>query len=142
MTVQWCPISLRMPHITIEYSANIAALADIDALVAAVHAAALDDGLPAVDALRTRAVARRHYRIADGDPAYGFTAVTVRIGPGRSTEAVHRFLGCLMDALDGHLAPLRPALPVALSAEVRLIDPDLRINRNYVRTHLNSLDHT
>ena len=70
-----------MPHIIIEYSANLAELTDIDALVATVHAAALDDGLPALDALRTRAVAREHYRIADGDPAYGFVAVTARIGP-------------------------------------------------------------
>ena len=54
--------------------ANLAELTDIDALVAAVHQAALDDGLPALDALRTRAAPREHYRIADGDPAYGFVA--------------------------------------------------------------------
>ncbi|MYK73087.1 MAG: 5-carboxymethyl-2-hydroxymuconate isomerase, partial [Acidimicrobiaceae bacterium] len=36
-----------MPHIIIEHSANLAALTDVDALVAAVHQAALDDGLPA-----------------------------------------------------------------------------------------------
>ena len=125
-----------MPHITIEYSANLAGLTDIDALVATVHDAALDDGLPALDALRTRAAPRDHYRIADGDPAYGFVAVVARIGPGREPEAVERFLTRLIDTVEAALAPLLADHPVALSAEVQLIDPALRINRNHIRTHL------
>ena len=37
-----------MPHIIVEYSANLADLTDTDALLAAVHAAALNGGLLAV----------------------------------------------------------------------------------------------
>ena len=129
-----------MPHIIIEYSANLAELTDIDALVAAVHQAALDDGLPALDALRTRAAPREHYRIADGDPAYGFVAVTARIGPGRDPQSVTRFLTRLIDTVDETLAPLLPDHPVALSAEIQLIDPDLRLNRNHIRTRLTQPD--
>ena len=125
-----------MPHIIIEHSANLAELADIGELVAAVHAAALDDGLPALDALRTRAVSRQHYRIADGNPAYGFVYVTARIGPGREPETIQRFLNRLIDTVDEVLAPLQTNHPVAISAEVQLIDPALRINRNHIRTHL------
>ena len=132
-----------MPHIIIEHSANLADLTDMDALVAAVHSAALDDGLPALDALRTRAAPRDHYRIADGDPAYGFVYVTARIGPGRSPEAVQRFLTRLIDTVDRVLAPLQPDHPVAVSAEIQLIDPTMRINRptmrinrNHIRTQL------
>ena len=125
-----------MPHIIIEHSANLAELTDMDALVAAVHRAALDDGLPALDALRTRAAPRDHYRIADGDPAYGFVYVTARIGPGREPEVIERFLTRLMDTVDGALAPLQTEHPVAISAEVQLIDPAMRINRNHIRTHL------
>ena len=125
-----------MPHIIIEHSANLAGLTDIDALVAAVHQAALDDGLPALDALRTRAAPRDHYRIADGDPAYGFVYLTARIGPGREPETIQRFLNRLVDTVDEVLAPLRPDHPVAISAEVQLIDPTMRINRNHIRTYL------
>ena len=124
-----------MPHIIIEHSANLADLTDIDALVAAVHQAALDDGLPALDALRTRAAPRDHYRIADGDPAYGFVYVTARIGPGRDSETTQRFLNRLIDTVDEVLAPLQPDHPVAISAEVQLIDPAMRINRNHIRTY-------
>ena len=131
-----------MPHIIIEHSANVADLTDMDALVAAVHRAALDDGLPALDALRTRAAPRDHYRIADGDPAYGFVYVTARIGPGREPETIQRFLTRLIDTVDEVLAPLRPDHPVAISAEVQLIDPTMRINRNHIRTHLAPPDHT
>lgn len=131
-----------MPHIIIEHSANVADLTDIDALVLAVHEAALDDGLPSLDALRTRAVPRQHYRIADGNPAYGFVYLTARIGPGREPTAIQRFLNRLIDAVDEVLAPLQPDHPVAISAEVQLIDPAMRINRNHIRTHLSRPDRT
>ena len=131
-----------MSHIIIEHSANLASLTDMDALVAAVHRAALDDGLPVLDALRTRAAPRDHYRIADGDPAYGFVYVTARIGPGREPEAIQRFLTRLIDTVDEALAPLQPEHPVAISAEAQLIDPDMRINRNHIRTHLAQPDLT
>ena len=129
-----------MPHIIIEHSANLAELTDIGELVAAVHAAALDDGLPALDALRTRAVSRQHYRIADGNPAYGFVYLTARIGPGRESAAVERFLARLMDTVDEALAPLLPNHPVALSAEIQFIEPSQRIMRNHIRTHLDQAD--
>ena len=125
-----------MPHIIIEHSANLADWIDIDGLVATVHAAALDDGLPALPGLRTRAVARQHYLIADGDPAYGFVCLTARIGPGREPEAIQRFLTRLIDTVEEVLEPLQPEHPVAISAEVQLIDATMRINRNHVRTHL------
>lgn len=131
-----------MPHIIIEHSANVADLTDIDALVLAVHEAALDDGLPSLDALRTRAAPRDHYRIADGDPAYGFVYVTARIGPGREPEAVQRVLNRLIDTVDEVLEPLQADHPVAISAEVQLIDPAMRINRNHIRTHLARGDRT
>ena len=131
-----------MPHIIIEHSANVADLADVDALVDAAHQAALHDGLPALDALRTRAVSREHYRIADGNPVYGFVHLTARIGPGREPAAVERFLNRLIDTVEEVLAPLQPDHPVAISAEVQFIDPALRLNRNHVRNHLSRGDRT
>ena len=125
-----------MPHIIIEHSANVADLTDMDALVLAVHEAALDDGLPSLDALRTRAAPRDHYRIADGDPAYGFVYLIARIGPGREPEAIQRFLNRLIDTVDEVLAPVQSDHPVAISAEVQLIDPTMRINRNHLRTSM------
>ncbi len=47
-----------------------------------------------------------------------------------------------MDTVDEALAPLLPDHPVALSAEVQMIDPALRINRNHVHAHLAQRDRT
>ena len=69
-----------MPHLTIEYSANVADHVDIDRLVGALHDAALATGVAALDALRTRAVRREHYAIADRHPDNAFVAVTARLG--------------------------------------------------------------
>lgn len=125
-----------MPHIIIEHSANLADHVDVQGLVDLVHEAALADGLAAVPALRTRAASREHYRIADGDPSFGFVALTARVRPGRSAEERIRFLTALIDAVDERLAPLRDRLAVALSAEVQEIDAEFRINRNRVRTSI------
>jgi len=125
-----------MPHITIEYSANLAEHHDIDALVAAVHAAALDHGLPPADGLRTRATCRDHYVVADGSPDLAFIAIAVRIGPGRIADTKRSFIETVLDAAEAQLATESSRLAIAWSIELNEIDPDFRVNRNHVRTRL------
>jgi 5-carboxymethyl-2-hydroxymuconate isomerase len=75
-----------MPHQIIEYSANLDADLDVAALVGALHqSAAVVEAFPLAD-LRTRAVARSHFRIADGPPANGFVHVVQRVAEGRSLD--------------------------------------------------------
>lgn len=121
-----------MPHVIIEYSSNVAEHHDIDDLVVVVHDAALADGLPALDALRTRAEERAAYRIADGAPTNAFVAIHARVGPGRDTEAKQAFLAAVVDAAEAHLDP--SPLDIAWSIELTEIDPEFRINRNHVRS--------
>jgi 5-carboxymethyl-2-hydroxymuconate isomerase len=123
-----------MPHLIIEHSANVAELADIQSLVDQLHAAALDNGLPAISVLRTRAVSRNRYRIADGGSSYAFVVITARIGPGRSAADKRAFLECLIDAAERELAPAMKRLTIAFSAEIQEIDPEFRINRNHIET--------
>lgn len=125
-----------MPHITIEYSANLAEHHDISALVEAVHSAALGHGLPPADGLRTRAVSRSHYRIADGDPDHAFVAIHVRVGPGRDAATKHSFIEAILDTAEARIAKTPHPLAIAWSIEMTEIDPELRINRNHVRTRL------
>ena len=125
-----------VPHIIIEYSANIAGHHDIDHLVEAVHRAALEHGLPAVDALRTRAAERQHYRVADGDPDHAFVAIIARVGPGREPEVKHSFLTTLIDTAEQTLAAESDVLAIAFSVELQEIDAAFRINRNHVRARL------
>jgi 5-carboxymethyl-2-hydroxymuconate isomerase len=75
-----------MPHLTVEYSANLRKKIDIQKLVEAVHQAALHTGVFEVAAVRTRAAGREHYVVADGHRDNAFVAIFVRVAPGRSPE--------------------------------------------------------
>ena len=125
-----------MAHITIEYSANLAEHHGVGALVEAVHEAAAAHGLAPLDGLRTRAVARTHYRVADGDPHHAFVAISVRVGPRRDPAARAAFLEAILDAAEAHVATTPSPLAVAWSAELTEIDAAFRINRNGVRARI------
>ena len=127
-----------MPHITIEYSANVSEHHDIKALVAVVHRAALDHGLAPTDGLRTRAQQRDDYVVADGDLDHAFVAIAVRIGPGRSDDAKTSFIETLLDSAEAQLDSEGGPLAVMWSIELQEIDPTMRINRNHVRTRINA----
>jgi 5-carboxymethyl-2-hydroxymuconate isomerase len=120
-----------MPHITIEYSANVADHHDVDALVETVHDAALSHGLPDLAGLRTRAAERAHYRVATGGRRFAFVAIHCRIGPGRDDEAKRSFVERVLDAAEAALGGT--PLAIAWSIELTELDPRLRINRNHVR---------
>lgn len=120
-----------MPHVTIEYSANVADVTDIDGLVGALHDAALATGVAPLDALRTRAVAREHYAVGDRHPDNMFVAVTARLAVGRTAEQRQTLLDALLAALDARLGPAQDTM--MLSVECQEIEPVMRINKNNLR---------
>jgi len=127
-----------MPHVIIEFSAPTGSTqggpVDIDALVDAVHDAALATGTANIDALRTRSVGRNHFAVGDRHPDNGFIAVTARLGAGRSVEERQAFASALLDAVELNVGAAAEHL--MLSAEVQEIDPDTRINRNHLRSRI------
>lgn len=123
-----------MPHVIIEYSGNVADHCSVQALVNSVHKAAESHSLTPEHALRTRAVGRDHYRIADGDERYAFVAITARLGAGRSQMMKDDYQTLLIDTVESFLATNAPGLITALSVEVQEIDHH-RENRNHIRSH-------
>ena len=120
-----------MPHLIIEHSANVAAVADIAGLVDAVHLAALATGVAPLDALRTRAASREHFAIGDRHPDNMFVALTARLGAGRSDDDKAMFVRAMMDALTDYLGEATATM--MLSVEYQEIDPRWRINENHLR---------
>jgi 5-carboxymethyl-2-hydroxymuconate isomerase len=121
-----------MPHLTVEYSANVADLVPVDSLVDALHDAALATGVAPLDALRTRAARRDHYAIADRHPANAFIAVVARFGAGRSDDDKRTVVEALMAALDRTVGDAGATM--MLSVEYQEIDPALRLNQNHLRS--------
>ncbi len=128
-----------MPHLTIEYSANVADHQDIQNLVDVVHDAAIAHGLAPLEGLRTRAVAREHYRVANGNPDYAFIALHARIGPGRTDDDKSSFITDVLDAAQAEVKASAGPLAICWSIELNEIDPATRINRNEVRTHMQAV---
>ncbi|MYG13492.1 MAG: 5-carboxymethyl-2-hydroxymuconate Delta-isomerase [Gammaproteobacteria bacterium] len=126
-----------MPHLVVEYSANLESRLELEALMAKLRDVAVAGGVFPLAGIRVRAARRDRYLIADGDPAHGFVHVMARIGEGRA-EAVRRAQAqALFDALRAHLEPLRSDQVggLALSLEMVEIDPvgSLKLNNLHER---------
>ena len=119
-----------MPHLNIEYSANLEDALDVQALVDRIHETALETGIFPLGGVRTRAEARKYYRIANGDLRAGYIHMLVRIGSGRDLE-VRRAAGeKLFTALCEFTDQLYRTRPLALSFELHEIPPDMAWRKN------------
>lgn len=125
-----------MPHVTMEYSANLEAKADIAALCRIAKAAMMESGLFELGAVRVRAVRCEHYAIADELPENAFLAVLIRIGAGRSLDEKKRVGETLNAALTAALANLFEKPNFALSIDLVENDPALSWKKNAIHARL------
>lgn len=121
-----------MPHLNIEYSANLADELDVQALVDQIHAIALETGIFPLGGVRTRAEARTHYRIANGNPRAGYIHMIVRIGAGRDLETRRSAGEKIFQALCNWTSDLYEARPLALSFELHEIPTDTAWRKNNI----------
>lgn len=125
-----------MPNLTIEYSQNLATIIDIDALVETLHETAANiEALP-IGGLRTRAVAREHYRLADGHKDNAFLNLVIRIAPGRSFEVRKSMGETIFAALGDFLEPTFASSPLSISLEIQELDAELRWKQNNFREYM------
>lgn len=125
-----------MPHLTIEYSANLDGRVDLDALCAALLETVLETGLFEVGAVRVRALRADHYAIADRLPENAFVDLNFRIGKGRSADEKKRAGEAIFATASSLLAPLFETPHFALSLEIREIDAELSWKKNAIHPRL------
>lgn len=126
-----------MPHIIAEYSANLEDGLDVQALVDDLHQAAIDSAVAELAGIRSRAVRRDYFRVADGNPVNGFVHITARLRIGRSEEQRTRLGQLLLAAADKRLADVYPTHPLGLTVEIHEID-DMTFRRNTLRERAES----
>lgn len=119
-----------MPHLVVEYSANLEDRIAIQELVQKVHEAALATGVFELAAIRTRAERRDVYAIADGHKDNSFVAVWVRIAKGRDEESRKRLGKTIFEVVCNHLEKALDARSLAISLEVQEIDPTAAFRKN------------
>ena len=112
-----------MPHLVVEYSANLEADLDMGALASLLHQAALASGVFPIGGCRTRLARRDVYVIGDGHPDNRFVHVQARIGTGRSADVRQKAAEQIFEALKRATAEAFAAHPLSLTLEIVEIDP-------------------
>jgi 5-carboxymethyl-2-hydroxymuconate isomerase len=108
-----------MPHIVIEYTANLGAQARIPELLKTVNQTMIaQDGVFPTGGIRSRALRLDDYRMADGAADDAFVHVTLKIGSGRSEAVKKQICDALFDAIKAHFAELYEKRYLALSLEI------------------------
>lgn len=125
-----------MPHLTVEYSANLDPEVDPRHLCDALHRTLMESGLFEPGAPRVRALCCGAYAIADRDPENAFADMVLRMGQGRA-EADRRRLGeALMVTAAGVFADRLSGRHFALSLEIVEISGPMSWKRNTIHDRL------
>ena len=125
-----------MPHLTIEYSANMEDRIDMAGFCNALRLAAIATGVLPMAGVRVRAIRADHVSIADGDPRHGFVDISLRLRGGRDLATRKKATQQIFDAARAYLEPMMAAHPIALSFEMRDIDPELSPKLGTIRNFL------
>lgn len=125
-----------MPHIVVEYSANLEEQVSPRRLVDELHRTALATGVFPTGGLRTRAERRDVYAVADGDPNHAFVAVVARISAGRDADTRRRVAAALMETLEAETAEAFRSRGLGLTVEVAEIDGTASLKTNNLHERL------
>lgn len=125
-----------MPHMTIEYSSNLAGRVDMQAAVDATHKAMLASPIFEIGAVRVRAIECDHHAIADRHPDNAFVHLMLRIGAGRAEDEKREAGELIYQALLGEFETLLASPYFALSFEICEIDAALSWKTNAMHKRL------
>jgi 5-carboxymethyl-2-hydroxymuconate isomerase len=125
-----------LPHLIVEYSANIEDRIALDALLDKLHTCALATGVFPLGGLRIRAYRADVYRIADKAAENGFVHLTALIGHGRPLDVQQRAGEELFAVVTEHLAVLYEESALAISLNVQEFHPVLNFKKNNLHEHV------
>jgi 5-carboxymethyl-2-hydroxymuconate isomerase len=111
----------NMPHVIVEYSANLDNSMDVQGLCNALHQAMIDSGHAPLEGIRTRAQRREHYCVADRNPDNAFVHIIVRMREGRPKEAYQKVGEMIMAAAEKSLEKTLQKHPMQLALEMHEI---------------------
>ncbi|MCB4379092.1 5-carboxymethyl-2-hydroxymuconate Delta-isomerase [Synechococcus sp. MU1644] len=125
-----------MPHIVIDYSANLDDQLDMHGLCVALKDAAAATGVFPAAGIRVRAHAAHHSVIADGDKKHGFIDIVIRLAAGRAEDQKTLATDAVFDAAKTFTADHMAHHPFMLSLELREIDPNHSRKTSSIRNYL------
>ena len=118
-----------MPHLKIEYTANLDALTDVGALCKTLSHTLVTmkdaNGTLVFPLYGTRVLAypAAQYAVADGEQGRAFVYMNMRVTPGRSDELIKAVGDELLAAAKAHLAPVLDKVPLRLTLHIDATAP-------------------
>lgn len=131
-----------MPHLRIDYTANLDATADMAALCATLAGTLValrhDDGSALFPVAGTRVMAwpAPHFAVADGQPERAFIYLNLLITPGRSPAMIERTGEALLASCKAHLAQVFSENAVGLTLQIDEGASVYEGKHNNLATHL------
>ena len=125
-----------MPHIVIEYSANLEAQVPFPRFLAALRDTALSTGVFPLGGIRVRAYRADHYVVADGHPDNAFVHIMLRVGHGRDLETRKRACDAIFATVCRELEPLQQRIPLGISMEMQEVDAVLTYKKNNLHEYV------
>lgn len=125
-----------MPHIQIDYSANLESRLDVAGLCHVLRDAAVATGVLPLAGIRVRAMKADHVVIADGNPDHAFLDISIRLRGGRSPQAKADATAAIFAAAEAYCAEVMATSSFMLSLEMRDIDPALSPKASSIRNYL------
>ncbi len=127
-----------MPHFIMEYSANLDDKLEIPLLFEKLAEAAVATGVFPLAGIRCRAHRCEDYRVADGNPDFGFVHLHVKLGTGRTEQEKEGAAKAVFDTLSAYLQPLYDQSGLAISFEMTELPVSLKYNQNNLRDYIAS----
>jgi 5-carboxymethyl-2-hydroxymuconate isomerase len=119
-----------MPHLSLEYSANVEF--EIQPLLARLHEAMVATGAVNMKGLKSRAMLREDYRIADGHEGYKYVHLNILIRDGRPLETqqeiAQRTMAVLADTFGHYFADDY----ISLSVDIKEMKAGLALTKHNI----------
>ncbi|MDK3020291.1 5-carboxymethyl-2-hydroxymuconate isomerase [Pseudodonghicola flavimaris] len=125
-----------MAHLMVDYSPNVEDWVDMARFCDVLRIAAIETEALPMPGIRVRAMRADHVSIADGSDAHGYIDISVRLRGGRDLDTRKAATAHIFAAAETFLKPVMATRSLALSLEMRDIDPDLAPKTGTIRDHL------
>jgi 5-carboxymethyl-2-hydroxymuconate isomerase len=107
-----------VPHLVLEYTANVRQEVDWSALFSRLHQAVAEAGGP-LAGCKSRAVRHEDYAVADGQPGGAFVHLSIGLLSGRTDEAKAALARRCLELLVEEYQPSLDSLALQITVEVR-----------------------